>query len=172
MFADEDGDWIHPERLSRAVKRVGKRVGREDMTVRSLRPLPRFADAPGGAEHRGGEQAAGTFGGEHDGEHLLPRSPGLAERSGGGVRPGHGEGVVRYSGAPTAGYIVSISPPHNVPHGGLGVIVARPSLGARPPTRVWRAWWEGVKSIKEVYRRSSPHRVGLTTPHEEGAALP
>ena len=37
VFADEDGDWIHPERLSRAVKRVGKRVGREDMTVRSLR---------------------------------------------------------------------------------------------------------------------------------------
>ena len=37
MFAGPYGEWINPDQLSKAVKRLGERVGRPEMTVRSLR---------------------------------------------------------------------------------------------------------------------------------------
>ncbi len=37
VFAGPYGEWINPDQLSKAVKRLGKRVGHPSMTVRSLR---------------------------------------------------------------------------------------------------------------------------------------
>ena len=37
VFADETGRWINPMQLTRAIKRLGARVGHPQMTVRSLR---------------------------------------------------------------------------------------------------------------------------------------
>ena len=37
VFANERGDWINPMQLTRAIKRLGSRVGHPQMTVRSLR---------------------------------------------------------------------------------------------------------------------------------------
>ena len=37
VFADADGGWINPQRLSLALKRLGTRLGERGVTVRSLR---------------------------------------------------------------------------------------------------------------------------------------
>ncbi len=37
VFAGATGEWLKPMQLTRAIKRLGERVGHPDMTVRSLR---------------------------------------------------------------------------------------------------------------------------------------
>ncbi len=36
-FADDSGDWVHPQRLYKTVRSYGRRVGQDGMSVRSLR---------------------------------------------------------------------------------------------------------------------------------------